>query len=435
MSVVLVFKLVVLLLLIFLIARFAYIKWYHKRQSDVNPNLQKGDIVSVISIKEMQADFGINLDIEFKGKPLRLSVPQSSRNGDLLRLKWHGKSRFRHAYFLIEIVNLSSHSIVLRVPIVRDIIMSQDGTSASVVVKSPDAAKSVVIEPASLNQIEQEYSDPVEVEQLPTPAFIPQKRGTSENSSSSTNSSAFPELQGQINELAKVAWNTEASLRHSQFSLNLNTFGTLNAPSQIIEAFLRHANIVSPGLGIPTMLPRVLITPMASLAGTFEEDEEGYVTIRVSSNFSDDQLAAQAILAHEVCHYILENAGIRKTDFLLNEKMTDLCMFVCGFGDIFLRGYKRDAAKNDYRPGHRLGYLADEEYRFASHYVTELRRSGKIKPLGELEKIKKSLLHKLHGDLGSYNRQIQAERQRSPHKSEMEIHEDLLFRLERDLGR
>jgi len=94
-------------------------------------------------------------------------------------------------------------------------------------------------------------------------------------------------------------------------------------------------------------------------------------------NFFEDQLAAQAILAHEVCHYILNNSGIRKSDTEQNERYTDLCMFVCGFGQIFLAGYKRETAQSEYRRGHRLGYLTDAEYEFAQQYVTQLRSCWK----------------------------------------------------------
>lgn len=170
-------------------------------------------------------------------------------------------------------------------------------------------------------------------------------------------------------------------------------------------------------------------------AGMFEVDEEGWVTIKVSPDFFQDKLAAQAIFAHEVCHYILSNSGIRKSNFELNERYTDLCMFVCGFGEIFLAGYKRQAAQNDYRSGHRLGYLTDAEYQFAHQYVIQLRQSKELLPPSELDTIKKQLLELLYGDESACKRNIEVERRKSPHKSEIELYKDTISRLLRDRGR
>jgi len=188
---------------------------------------------------------------------------------------------------------------------------------------------------------------------------------------------------------------------------------------------------------IPYRVPRVLIVSvsMPAAAGMFKVDEEGWVTIELGANFFQDRLAAQAILAHEVCHYILENSGIRKSDVNLNERYTDLCMFVCGFGEIFLAGYRRDAAQQDYRPGHRLGYLTDAEYQFAQRYVMQLRQSGEISPPKELDSLKRRLLTLLYDDEKSCSRNIELERRRSPHKSDVELYRDAIDRLERDRSR
>jgi hypothetical protein len=183
------------------------------------------------------------------------------------------------------------------------------------------------------------------------------------------------------------------------------------------------------------MVPRVLVASLPAAAGMFKVDEEGWVTIELGTNFFQDKLAAQAILAHEVCHYILENSGIRKKDVYLNERYTDLCMFICGFGEIFLAGYRRDAAQQDYRPGHRLGYLTDAEYQFAQQYVMRLRQSNEISPPQELETLKKRLHTLLNGDSKCCSRCIEFERRKSPHKTEVELYRDAIDRLEHDRGR
>jgi hypothetical protein len=166
----------------------------------------------------------------------------------------------------------------------------------------------------------------------------------------------FPDLAAQLRELATQAWTTEESFRQSQLLLNPADFVKITSPTQVVDVLIRHAMRIVPGFSVPQMTPHVQVVSLPAAAGMFKVDEEGWVTIELGKNFFQDKLAAQAILAHEVCHYILENSGIRKSDVNLNERYTDLCMFICGFGEIFLAGYRRDAAQQDYRPGHRLGY-------------------------------------------------------------------------------
>lgn len=245
----------------------------------------------------------------------------------------------------------------------------------------------------------------------------------------------FPDLATQLRELAIQAWTTEQSFQHSQFLLNPTDFVKVTAPAQVVEILIRHAGRVVPGFSVPQLVPLVSVVPLPAAAGMFKVDEEGWVTIELGANFFQDQLAAQAILAHEVCHYILENSGIRKSDVNLNERYTDLCMFICGFGEVFLAGYRRDAAQQDYRPGHRLGYLTDDEYRFAQRYVIQLRQSGEISPPDELDRLKKRLRHLLYNDQQIFDRIIKSERRKNPHKSDVELYQDAIDCLERDRGR
>ena len=71
---------------------------------------------------------------------------------------------------------------------------------------------------------------------------------------------------------------------------------------------------------------------------------------------------------------MLGASGIRESSTLENERLTDVAMFVFGLGDVFLAGYKRSSNKQ-YRSGHKLGYLTDQEYTFVSQYVDWLRDS------------------------------------------------------------
>lgn len=276
-------------------------------------------------------------------------------------------------------------------------------------------------------------SVPKEEFKRPASSQPPAAKSPKSSSFYSTDYTAFPDLEAQLRELTTQAWTTEQSL-HSQLLLNPKDFVNVAEPSQVVEVLIRHARRTTPGLNVPYMIPRVLVVSMPA-AGMFKVDEEGWVTIELGENFFQDKLAAQAILAHEVCHYILENSGIRKSDVNLNERYTDLCMFVCGFGEIFLAGYRRDAAQQDYRPGHRLGYLTDVEYQFAQRYVIQLRELDRVSPPKELDTLKKRLLALLYSDQGSLSRNIELERRRSPHKSDVELYQDAIDRLERDRGR
>ncbi|MCY7324174.1 MAG: hypothetical protein LH660_20820 [Phormidesmis sp. CAN_BIN36] len=242
----------------------------------------------------------------------------------------------------------------------------------------------------------------------------------------------FSNLRSRLHKLAINAWTTEAAFRHPRFLLRVEDLAHLSEPTQVVEVLLRHAELVAPGFEVPQMIPRVLSTSIPFAAGQFEVDEDGWVTIKLGSEFFQDKLAAQAILAHEVCHYILENKGIRQQDYLLNEQDTDLCMFVCGFGSLFLAGYQREAAQHDYRPGHRLGYLNDAEYQFAQQEIMQMRSSTEVAPPSELDAVKTRLINLLYGDQAACQRYVEAERTRNPHQSERQLYQAALDRLEHD---
>lgn len=241
----------------------------------------------------------------------------------------------------------------------------------------------------------------------------------------------FSTLQSEIKELAKIGWATAESLQNPNFSLSPEQLSNAGSLEATVQRLLRHAQVVAPGFEIPSMVPRVLVEPMLMLGGQFVVDEEGWVTLKVNSSFFNDPLAAQAILAHEVCHYILENSGLRKSDRELNERYTDLCMFVCGFGPVFLAGYKREVATKDYRLGHRLGYLSDAEYTFVENYVTKLRRSDTLGLPGELDRLKQQLRQLVY-DAETCQRIIETARRKYPAKSEIDLYRDEIANLLRD---
>jgi hypothetical protein len=249
---------------------------------------------------------------------------------------------------------------------------------------------------------------------------------------SSTGSSYtnFNNVRSILDELAGYGWSKNRSTWCSNFSLNPKELSNASELDQVVRILLDHARQVAPEFSVPHYIPRTISTSMSMAAGQFEVDEKGWVTIRVSPDFCHDRLAAQAILAHEACHYILGQSGIWHRDTQLNERYTDLCMFICGFGQVFLKGYKRDLAQSPNRQGHRLGYLTDAEYRFASQYVAELRQTRGVELRYEIDGVKRRLLQLVRGDEEVCRWYLETERKRNPHKSEAELYQDTIDRLE-----
>jgi hypothetical protein len=197
---------------------------------------------------------------------------------------------------------------------------------------------------------------------------------------------------------------------------------------RVIEIYLTHARRIAPGLAIPYKVPRVCVEQMADFAGFFRVDD-GWVTISVSPRFAGEHKAACAILAHEVCHYILENSGIRLANEQMNERYTDLCMFVLGFGEVLLAGYQpQELQEACWQQGH-LGYLTEAEYRFAQDYVKHLRRSCEVAPPAELVVLQNRLVQLTH-DREVANRIMAASRHKFPQKTELELYRYEVDRLE-----
>ena len=242
--------------------------------------------------------------------------------------------------------------------------------------------------------------------------------------------SSFPELEKQIRELAKIAWSSEKAFRDSNFFLNADAMASVTSSEHALDIFLCHSRRIAPGLAVPHRVPQVCTEQMEEPhTGLFAVDYEGWVKISIRQDFLRDHLLTQAILAHEVCHYILENSGIRKSETNLNERYTDLCMFVLGLGEVFLTGYKRGGAQPEYPLGYRIGYLTDAEYEFAQQYVKQLRQSCEAAPPSELDVLKQRLTQ-LARDSEVEHWIIEAAQKRFPDKSELDLFRYEVDRLE-----
>jgi hypothetical protein len=244
----------------------------------------------------------------------------------------------------------------------------------------------------------------------------------------------FVQLKIMLDHLAKVAWKTFGSRQPREFLLEPLRVPPCRSPhdlERVLEAILRHAQQVAPGLSVPYFVPRVQIVSLADAGGQFREEPAGWVTITVAEKFLTSQQAVRAILAHEACHYILESAEIREADRYQNERLTDLCVFVCGLGKMYLEGYRTRVAPTEYRHGHRLGYLTDDEYQFAHSYVLEVRHHNMLGLPGAVEALQQRLAHLLP-DARVRDRLLERAHLKHPAKTDEWIYHLVIEQLLRD---
>jgi hypothetical protein len=234
-------------------------------------------------------------------------------------------------------------------------------------------------------------------------------------------------IRSKLDRLANAAWGTREEIAHKAFLLDPSDLRGLSHEAMVTR-LLAHTRDIAPRLNVPRLTPRVAIEPLVSAAGQFVE-QDGWVSIAVATNFFRDESAALAILCHELCHYVLNASGIREQPTEENERLTDAAMFVFGLGGIFLSGYRR-APSGEYRPGHRLGYLSDAEYRYADRYVEHLRASSERFASNEEEAMRR-LQAAVH-DRGARERLLTANRKKYPSKSQAEIIEAILDDLAKD---
>jgi hypothetical protein len=154
---------------------------------------------------------------------------------------------------------------------------------------------------------------------------------------------------------------------------------------ETLAALYSHARRWAPGLDVPFFVPPVRIEALdARRAGEFRIDEESYASVAVSAQHVGDANAVLLILAHEACHDILRQSQLNHPDNVeLDEITTDLATFICGFGDLVLRGHSR-IGHSRIRPTrgsgahYHFGYLSSHNYQEAHAYVLSLREAQKL---------------------------------------------------------
>lgn len=124
----------------------------------------------------------------------------------------------------------------------------------------------------------------------------------------------------------------------------------------------------------PSHIPLVSVSALIETAGQFRVDSDGHQFIEISRDFLGQHAAVLAILAHEACHHILGLSSIRATSREENERLTDLVVFICGFGNILLQGYRQVRRVDSRWVTMHLGYLSEQQYWLANNWI--LRAQG-----------------------------------------------------------
>lgn len=189
-----------------------------------------------------------------------------------------------------------------------------------------------------------------------------------------------PGVEQLLQNLAERAWRKDLQYPDGSFLLSPTAL-VREASAQAMETNLRilyeHARRWAPGLMVPYKVPKVRISGTILPAGQYCVDSDGWVSIDVSTDFAYQSEALFVVLAHEACHHILDINGLDdKRNRDRNERLTDLAMFVFGFGDIVNGGRKSAIqTKSGYAQTH-LGYLEDADYAFAYAWVLEARAAN-----------------------------------------------------------
>ncbi|MGM9853250.1 MAG: hypothetical protein ACI30N_04695, partial [Muribaculaceae bacterium] len=99
----------------------------------------------------------------------------------------------------------------------------------------------------------------------------------------------------------------------------------------------------------------------------------GPVKIHLSNRFRRNGYATLAILAHEICHKLLEFHGLYFPQLTqVNETYTDLCTIYVGFTQLIVNGYKTTVENTTFT----LGYLTKHTFEQTISLVELIQRTG-----------------------------------------------------------
>src|ERR1700722_2045116 len=175
-----------------------------------------------------------------------------------------------------------------------------------------------------------------------------------------------------LDRLASRAWRQRGSPDDHRFFLKP---GSLPAPKTIgdlercLELLYCHAREWAGGFEVPFRRPKVRLSYLTDLPGSYAVDPDGDITINVSPSLVRNPVSARAVLAQEACHHILDISGLNTHDPEIDEPLTDLAMFICGFGQVFLDGRSYRGNIDQKWCTVHLGYLTDQQYQFAHEWT------------------------------------------------------------------
>ncbi len=279
------------------------------------------------------------------------------------------------------------------------------------------------------------------------------------------------DIEKALATLADRGWGPRRIVPREEFVLtaaSLPTARTAEEMAEVVQQLYHHARKWAPGFEIPFSVPKVIVTPFLDSAGRYGADADGYLSIRVAPEFAGRRTALLAILAHEACHHILDLSGLRGSLTQDVERLTDLAMFVCGFGALVLEGHSLARKVGSSWTSVHLGYLSSDEYQTAQNWVLAVQRIHQADPARSSDNLtgrflawlkrqigaeaaartiavdvsipvpdpisrrRNALLARLHGDQALMGRLMQHERLKRPVADEIDLLDAVAESLERD---
>jgi hypothetical protein len=258
------------------------------------------------------------------------------------------------------------------------------------------------------------------------------------------NTSSFhPSIERDLDRLAAVAWRLRGAPKNMQFLLgprSLPAATNIQSIEKAIGLLYEHARKWAAGFNVPFSVPRVRL-PFVNIdpaPGLYRVDQDGYVSIEISPALLKHPDSVLAVLAHEACHHILDLSGMNTRQPKIDEPLTDLAMFICGFGKVFMDGRSYLTSNDNRWCSTHLGYLTDEQYKFAYRWVIQSASGTKSEVTAgqqigyDVRYYRTKLLNKLGGNASALERLLERERQRQPGCDESTLYISISEQIEWD---
>lgn len=184
-------------------------------------------------------------------------------------------------------------------------------------------------------------------------------------------------LEKQLYDLTTIAWGPRCEVATEAFVLRPET---LPVPAchedvtRILESLFTHARRWCPGFKIPDDVSDCKPPLFTCLAWNHRADSGNASPRELPREVSRHPAMVHAIVAHEACHHILDLSGISAPQQAGNERQKALTVFICGFGEVFLQGYRELTTTVPSWITSHGGQLTEAQYRFAQSWVLRTQR-------------------------------------------------------------